>query len=293
MPPSASIAGFVSVTQFRFGETRSLLFLVAANRDETYERAALRWAAHFLLEVPAVTIEEAELVLAALATLDRFDRDGAAQEALSALCRRHAVMPHWRGTPNPVPGHSYTSGAIIESGRFPHGGTRVDCLGFEHRRSPGIRVEENFASHDFGLPGVRWEEESEDDDEDTFAQWGTGAAPDADDSAEMPAAAPSGSLAMALALAAERKTILEMDIHPWWKRRLLESNRRAIVNATGGRVFATENVVYALIAFSALVIVVLAALTAFWNLPKEVTLTFVGTVVGGLVATIAQKIGRL
>jgi len=44
-------------------------------------------------EVPAVTIEEAQLALASLATLDRLPKDGAAHEALAALCRRHAIIP--------------------------------------------------------------------------------------------------------------------------------------------------------------------------------------------------------
>jgi hypothetical protein len=74
------------------GDALSLLFLMAAKRDRAYEPAALRWTARFLLEVPAVTIEEAQLGLAALATLYRLEKDGTAQEALQALCRRHAII---------------------------------------------------------------------------------------------------------------------------------------------------------------------------------------------------------
>jgi hypothetical protein len=40
-----------------------------------------------------VTIEEAQLALAAHATLDRLPKDGTAQEALAAVCRRHAIIP--------------------------------------------------------------------------------------------------------------------------------------------------------------------------------------------------------
>jgi hypothetical protein len=75
------------------GDALSLLFLMAAKRDRSYEPAALRWTARFLLEVPAVKIEEAQLALAALATLYRIERDGTAQEALTALCRRHGLGP--------------------------------------------------------------------------------------------------------------------------------------------------------------------------------------------------------
>jgi hypothetical protein len=71
----------------------SLLFLMSAKRDPSYEKAALRWVARFVSDVPAVTIEEAQLALAALATLYRLGKDGTAQEALQALCRRHGTVP--------------------------------------------------------------------------------------------------------------------------------------------------------------------------------------------------------
>jgi hypothetical protein len=98
---------------------------------------------------------------------------------------------------------------------------------------------------------------------------------------------------LARKIAEERPQILSLDVSPWQKQRLLESNRRAIVNALGGSTFNSESVVYVLIGFSSLTVIVLSVLTAFWDLPKEVTLTFVGTTAGGLLATIAQKIGRL
>jgi hypothetical protein len=40
--PSTSSAGFQTVTQFRSGETLARLFLIAAKRDASYERAAKR-----------------------------------------------------------------------------------------------------------------------------------------------------------------------------------------------------------------------------------------------------------
>jgi hypothetical protein len=66
---------------------------VEPNHDIAYERAALRWLARFLSEVPAVSLEEAQLALAALATMDRLEKDGTAQEALGALLRRHGLRP--------------------------------------------------------------------------------------------------------------------------------------------------------------------------------------------------------
>ena len=75
------------------GDALSLLYLMATKHDDAFERAALRWVVRFVSEVPAVTIEEAQLALAGLATLDRLPKDGSAQEALAALCRRHAIIP--------------------------------------------------------------------------------------------------------------------------------------------------------------------------------------------------------
>ena len=79
------------------------------------------------------------------------------------------------------------------------------------------------------------------------------------------------------------------------KFKLLEDTRLLMIQLRGGNPvrFATEKVIYAILIFSALVIVVLALLTAFSGLPKEVAITFVGTVVGGTIATIAQKLGKV
>jgi hypothetical protein len=97
-----------------------------------------------------------------------------------------------------------------------------------------------------------------------------------------------------LALAEERETILGNEKFSAKEiEKLLESNRRTIVIASGGHILGTEKVVFGLLAFSALVVAFLASLTTFSDLPSEVTLTFVGTVMGGLLATVAQKIGRI
>jgi hypothetical protein len=77
------------------GDALALLALMASKRDLSYEKAALRWLARFVSEVPAVTIEEAQLALGALATLDSLPKDGSAQEARVALCRRQASVPPW------------------------------------------------------------------------------------------------------------------------------------------------------------------------------------------------------
>lgn len=92
----------------------------------------------------------------------------------------------------------------------------------------------------------------------------------------------------------EREAIIANDsLSPRDKIKLLESNRKAIVMVRGGHIVGTEKVVYSLIGMSTVVTIVLACLTTFSDLPQEVTLTFTGTVVGGLIATVAQKIGRL
>jgi hypothetical protein len=79
------------------------------------------------------------------------------------------------------------------------------------------------------------------------------------------------------------------------KMKLLDENRQFMVLLRGGSPykFGTEKVIYSILLFSAIVLVVLACLTAFYGLPKEVTITFVGTVLGGTIATIAQKLGKV
>jgi hypothetical protein len=73
-----------STGKLALGDALILLYLMAAKRDPNYEKAALRWLARFVQEIPAVTMEEAQLALAALATLDRLPKDGGASGAVSA-----------------------------------------------------------------------------------------------------------------------------------------------------------------------------------------------------------------
>jgi hypothetical protein len=65
------------------------------------------------------------------------------------------------------------------------------------------------------------------------------------------------------------------------------------VIAKGGSIRNTENVIYSILIFGGLVIIVLALLTVYKDLPTEIVLSFVGTVLGGTIATIAQKLGRV
>jgi hypothetical protein len=95
-------------------------------------------------------------------------------------------------------------------------------------------------------------------------------------------------------LLAERNKILDDEkLGPKQKLKLLEANRRLILNIGGGTVAKTENVVYGLIVFASVTTIILAALTTFADLPSEVALAFISTVAGGLIATVAQKIRRL
>jgi hypothetical protein len=81
------------------------------------------------------------------------------------------------------------------------------------------------------------------------------------------------------------------------KLKLLEENRQFLMVMRGGSryKFGTEKIIYSILLFSAVVIVILACLNVFApnQLPTEVTTTFVGTVVGGTIATIAQKLGKV
>jgi hypothetical protein len=75
------------------GDAISLLLLMAAKQDDRFERAALCWHARLEREVTTLTFEESLLALSALAALDRVEKDDTGQQALSALCRRHAIQP--------------------------------------------------------------------------------------------------------------------------------------------------------------------------------------------------------
>ena len=48
-----------------------------------------------------------------------------------------------------------------------------------------------------------------------------------------------------------------------------------------------------ILAFSAILVITLAWLNVRAKLPTEITLTFLGTTLGGVIATIAQKLGRI
>lgn len=99
---------------------------------------------------------------------------------------------------------------------------------------------------------------------------------------------------LVVALAAERQQIVGNEkLTARNKRVLLEENRKALTVATGGTVTKTDSVVYGILIFGGTVLIVLALLTAFYGLAKEVTLAFVGTVLGGVIATIAQKLGKI
>lgn len=63
--------------------------------------------------------------------------------------------------------------------------------------------------------------------------------------------------------------------------------------AEGGKIGKTDEVVYALLTFSGVVLVILALLTVYKGLASDIVLSFAGTVLGGTIATISQKLGRL
>ena len=97
----------------------------------------------------------------------------------------------------------------------------------------------------------------------------------------------------------ERERILDKisikDLTQKEKFRLLEENRTYMTLLIGGSrtKFRTEKVIYAMLGFSGVIILVLAWLTISKDLNPNVTTTFVGTVVGGMIATIAQKLGKV
>ncbi len=77
------------------------------------------------------------------------------------------------------------------------------------------------------------------------------------------------------------------------RRALLGENRDVITMIRGGRVVRSEGLVYAILVFSAVVIVA-ALIGAYVDKGlREVALTITGTVVGGTLTTIAQKLGTI
>jgi hypothetical protein len=121
--------------------------------------------------------------------------------------------------------------------------------------------------------------------------------PDADeDSEDTESQMPQRNERLIEELIQERRTIIGNDkLSNKEKLRLLEANRMTLAVASGTTVQLrkTENVVYAILLFGAVVLIVLALMNRFLNLATEVTLSFVGTVLGGTIATIAQKLGKL
>ncbi len=77
--------------------------------------------------------------------------------------------------------------------------------------------------------------------------------------------------------------------------KLVADNRELILFMQGGSPykFATEKVIYCLLAFSAAITLTLATLHALGKLDAAVMTTFVGTTVGGTLTTIAQKLGKV
>ncbi|MFT3870000.1 MAG: hypothetical protein QM715_16240 [Nibricoccus sp.] len=74
---------------------------------------------------------------------------------------------------------------------------------------------------------------------------------------------------------------------------LLENNRVTLLTLRGGRTTRSDEVVKWVLMFAAFTTIVLAILNVAAGLPTEVTLSFVGTVLGGTIATIVQKLGRV
>ena len=95
-------------------------------------------------------------------------------------------------------------------------------------------------------------------------------------------------------LGEERKSILDNEkLTAKEKKILLDENRKMLVIANGGTIKRTDSVVYGILIFGGVVLITLSLLNVFKNLDTEITVAFVGTVLGGTIATIAQKLGKL
>jgi hypothetical protein len=67
----------------------SIVLLMADREDEAFERAATRWLARFVIERPAVGLEDLRLGLLALQALP--SNTAAAKQQLAELCARHRL----------------------------------------------------------------------------------------------------------------------------------------------------------------------------------------------------------
>ena len=94
-------------------------------------------------------------------------------------------------------------------------------------------------------------------------------------------------------LAGERRLIMaDGKLTPREKLRLLEENRKTITIATGGRISHVDNMAYAVAIFSCVIVVILALLAAHAPELKDIALSFIGTVIGGLLAIVGHQVGN-
>ena len=158
----------------------------------------------------------------------------------------------------------------------------------------------------FGLPqkrGIRLEEEEE---EGSAFSFGSTYPPTYDeDTQEEQAAQTQEQAAQVMALYSqildERQQIIraitEGDISKEDATGLLQENQQVlskIIEASKPRKRqTTENVARNILIFAAVVLAFLAVLNVWAYLPTDITLAFLGTTLGGTIATIAQKLGKL
>jgi hypothetical protein len=75
--------------QVNLVDALSIVLLMAHRDDEAFERAATRWLARFVVERPAVGLEDLRLGLVALQALP--SNTVAAKQQLAELCERHRL----------------------------------------------------------------------------------------------------------------------------------------------------------------------------------------------------------
>jgi hypothetical protein len=80
----AALAAAAQLEDVGLTDALALCAMLAENDLERFDRAAARWHARYVLDLPAVTIAESQLVLASVAALAG-PRPAAAREALVTL----------------------------------------------------------------------------------------------------------------------------------------------------------------------------------------------------------------
>lgn len=94
-------------------------------------------------------------------------------------------------------------------------------------------------------------------------------------------------------LSNERLLILQnKKISTKEKIKLLNENKRVLILVCGGTIRKTNRIIYAILLMAGVLLVAFAILNTCESLSTEITLVFIGTVMGSVIAAISSKLGK-